>query len=227
MRITPRIVSIAGLCSLLAACGGAADSPGPVANTDHTELRTLSSAYVDLMPETIRSDAAAMALAGQLFAAHCAGCHGANGQGARGVADLTLGRFNYGASADAIRTTIRDGRQSEMPRMGAQYGEVELGQIVAYVETLGTGAALDDYEARGEGFYEESCAACHGDDGRGRRELGAPDLTDDYWLHGGSMMNQRLAITRGVSATCPTQGASLTPVEIELLTAYVLELIDS
>ena len=30
------------------------------------------------------------------------------------------------------------------------------------------------------------CAACHGSDGKGSKALGAPNLTDDIWLHGSS-----------------------------------------
>lgn len=29
-----------------------------------------------------------------------------------------------------------------------------------------------------------ACAACHGMDGKGNVALGAPNLTDDIWLHG-------------------------------------------
>ena len=38
---------------------------------------------------------------------------------------------------------------------------------------------------RGKHVFADNCAACHGDDGKGNRELGAPDLTDAIWLYGG------------------------------------------
>jgi cytochrome c oxidase cbb3-type subunit 3 len=220
----PILAATAGAL-LLTACGGADD--GAASGEHRAELAYLSSAYVNVTPQDLRRDDEAMALAGQLFAAHCASCHGSDGTGNRGVTDLSRGHFDYGNSEAAIHATIRDGRQSEMPRMGDRYGEVELGQIVAYVETLSTGAPLNDYESRGKTFYDESCAVCHGDSGQGLTALGASDLTDDYWQHGDSMMNQRLAITRGVSSSCPSQFESLTPAEIDLLTAYVLDLSDS
>jgi cytochrome c oxidase cbb3-type subunit 3 len=66
--------------------------------------------------------------------------------------------------------------------------------------------------------------ACHGAGGRGNTDLGAPSLVDDYWQHGDSMMNIRLAITRGTESTCPAQGDVLDATEIELLSAYVRQL---
>ena len=111
-----------------------------------------------------------------------------------------------------------------MPQMGRTLGEVELGQLVAYVESLAGNVELSDYEVRGRQLYEENCIACHSEDGSGNTELGVPNLRDDYWIHGASMMNKRLVITRGVESQCPPHGDSLSPTEAELLTAYVLSL---
>lgn len=224
-RVALLVLSLSVAVSLVG-CGG--DDP-PTTDTPErkAELQAMSSAYVNYTLESIQNNDAAMALAGQLFEAHCAGCHGADGHGAKGITDLTRGHFNYGTSPDAIRTTIREGRRSEMPSLGHEYGELELGQIVAYVETLSGDAPLSDYEKHGRALYDETCAACHGEDGHGKAELGASDLTDGYWLNGESMMNMRLAITRGVVSVCPAQGADLTPVEIDLLTAYTLSLMDN
>jgi len=140
------------------------------------------------------------------------------------VTNLTRGRYDFGTSADAVRLTIREGRRSEMPNFGRQYGEVELGQLVAYLGTLSSGLPLSDYEERGRVMFAEGCAVCHAADGTGSLELGAPDLTDDYWRHGDTMMNIRLMITRGAESECPAHGDELSPAEVELLTAYVLRL---
>ena len=162
-----------------------------------------------------------MDVAATLFAARCSGCHGADATGSRGITDLVHGHLNYGSTADAIRTTIRDGRMSEMPGVGSQYGEVELGQIVDYVRSLSTNEPLSDPAKRGQTFYNETCAKCHGPDGEGQPQNGVPPLSDDYWQHGDSMMNIRLVITRGADSVCPAQGGVLSGTEIELLTAYV------
>jgi cytochrome c oxidase cbb3-type subunit 3 len=174
------------------------------------------------------ADNGALEVAGRLYAARCASCHGPNGRGGRDAADLAAGHFNYGATAEAIRTTITQGRESRMPAMGRSLGEVDLGQLVAYVQSLSTNdAPATAYQERGKDLFAQHCAVCHGDDGRGSVEKGAPNLADDYWQNGDSMMNVRLAITRGIDADCPAQGASLTDAETNLLAAYVLKLIES
>ena len=33
-------------------------------------------------------------------------------------------------------------------------------------------------------IFADSCAVCHGAEGKGNKELGAPDLTDGIWLFG-------------------------------------------
>jgi cytochrome c oxidase cbb3-type subunit III len=208
----------------LAGCG-ADDGTASGSAEQKASLQAMSSAYVNDTLESIQASPDAMALGGDLYKAHCSGCHGAEGHGAKGITDLTRGKYNYGATADAVRATIRDGRRSEMPDMGHEYGELELGQIVAFVQSLSKSAPLSDYEQHGRDFYLESCASCHGPDGHGQTATGAPNLADDYWVNGQSMMNLRLAITRGVVSVCPPQGVDLTPIEIELLTAYTLALI--
>jgi cytochrome c oxidase cbb3-type subunit 3 len=219
-----RLLLVLSAGVLLTACGGGSDDAGPAPAELRAELRSLSDAHAGAGAATLRANGAALELGGRLFEAYCGACHGADGTGERGVPDLTRGSFDFGASADAIRTTIRDGRQSEMPGMGREYGEVELGQIVSYLGTFGSDEPLSDYDARGQEFYAEACAACHGDDGQGVPELGASNLADDYWQHGDSMMNKRLAVTRGVQSECPAHGSELTAAEIELLTAFTLQL---
>jgi len=216
----------AGAALLLTACGGGSGT-GDLTPEQAAELNAMSSAYTNEGVAALRRNPSALALGKQLFAAHCASCHGPDGKGSKGITDLTRGHFAWGATEDAIRTTIRDGREAEMPSMGREYGELELGQIVAYVDTLATGEELNDYERHGRDLYREKCVACHGDDGRGQPTIGGADLTDDYWQHGDSMMNKRLVITRGVQSTCPAQGGILTPAQLDLLTAYVLELAGS
>jgi cytochrome c oxidase cbb3-type subunit 3 len=170
----------------------------------------------------LMSDPAALRVGEQLFDAHCDSCHGAEASGARGAIDLTRHVFNYGVSDRAIYTTVSQGRLSEMPGMGKDLGEFELGEVVAFVQSLELESPLSSYAEAGKRLFGEKCANCHGTGGQGIRELGASNLADDYWQHGNSMMNIRLVITRGVRSECPGFTANPTSAENELLTAYVL-----
>ena len=66
-----------------------------------------------------------------------------------------------------------------------------------------------------------ACAACHGADGKGNTALGAPNLTDDIWLHGWGEQAIVDIITNGIVNEMPAQSSKLTPAQIDVLTAYV------
>ena len=69
--------------------------------------------------------------------------------------------------------------------------------------------------------YDKECAKCHGADGKGNKALGAPNLTDKYWLYGGSLDAVVAQITNGRTSTMPPQGRLLTPEQVQVLAAYV------
>jgi len=173
----------------------------------------------------LAQDPEAMALAENLFAAHCASCHGGDARGKLRVPDLVQGALDYGDSEDAVRITIREGRHSAMPRLGRVLGEFELGVMAAYVKSLSGGEPLDTlYTDTALELYAEHCVACHGADAKGNPALGASDLTDDSWQFASAVNGVRMTMTGGTDSICPPQGALLSTAEIELLTGYVLKL---
>jgi cytochrome c oxidase cbb3-type subunit 3 len=214
---------VASFC-LVACGGGGADSA--VTEQQLAELRTRSDAFVGKDVAALAADASAMALGKELFAAHCASCHGgAEGTKlARDTPDLALAVFDYGDSVEAIRTTITMGRYSVMPKHGNETGEAELGWLVGLVTSMSTGEPMGVGENAARTLYEARCIECHGAEGKGDPARGIPDLTDGYWQHGNSMMNIRMVITRGTESQCPAQQDVLSAAEIELLTAYVVKL---
>ncbi len=66
-----------------------------------------------------------------------------------------------------------------------------------------------------------ACAACHGMDGKGNQALGAPNLTDDIWLHGWGEPGIVAMVTQGKSNVMPGQAGKLTEAQIHVLSAYV------
>jgi cytochrome c oxidase cbb3-type subunit 3 len=76
--------------------------------------------------------------------------------------------------------------------------------------------------ALGKATFETNCVACHRADGGG---LIGPDLTDDYWIHGGAPTRILATVTNGVlDKGMPTWGPVLKPDQIPAVTAYVLTL---
>jgi cytochrome c oxidase cbb3-type subunit 3 len=212
----------ASLC--LTACGGGGATV--VTEQQLAELRTRSEAFAGQDVAALAANTDAMALGKDLFAAHCASCHGGveGSKLSRDTPDLALAVFDYGDSVDAIRTTITLGRHSIMPKHGNETGEAELGWLVGLVTSMSTGVPMGVGESAARTLYEARCIECHGKEGKGDPLRGIPNLTDNYWQHGNSMMNIRMVITRGAESQCPAQQSLLSPVEIELLTAYVVQL---
>ena len=78
---------------------------------------------------------------------------------------------------------------------------------------------------RGKAKFAQICAACHGADGKGNQALGAPNLTDKIWLHGGGEDGHRRDHQQGPQrARCRRTRTCSAPAKIHLLAAYVYAL---
>lgn len=191
--------------------------------------------------EAIRADPALMRLAREsgrtLFADNCGVCHGATGGGGPGYPSLFDGAWLWGGDAKAVAETIRVGinsdhaesRVGQMPAFGRD-GILErqaISDVVSYVRSL-SDAPLAPAEktgaAAGATIFADNCAACHGEDGRGSTDVGAPDLTDGAWIYGGDRPSIFASVDRGRQGEMPAWEARLTPVQRKLLTVYVLDL---
>ena len=78
--------------------------------------------------------------------------------------------------------------------------------------------------ARGKTMYEGLCVACHGPTGTGNPALGAPDLSDDYWLYGNSHESLYKTISEGRNGVMPAHRALLGETRARLAAAYVWSL---
>ena len=73
----------------------------------------------------------------------------------------------------------------------------------------------------GKTIYADNCAVCHGPDGKGNKELGAPNLTDGIWLFGSDEAAIIEIVTNSRSGVMPAWAGRLDPVTIKALTYYV------
>lgn len=169
-------------------------------------------------------DPMAMATARNLFGANCAACHGSDARGARGYPNLTDQDWLYGGDEQTIYQTISGGRQGVMPPMGAVLGDDGVNEVASYVVSLSGGQAPADWVNAGKERFTTICAACHGADAKGTPALGAPNLTDGVWLHGGDFDTIRATITHGRNSRMPAHGELLGDSKVRLLAAYVLSL---
>jgi cytochrome c oxidase cbb3-type subunit 3 len=174
--------------------------------------------------DALAGDTQAMSLAKNLFAANCSLCHGSDGRGAKGFPNLADDDWLWGAEQAAVLNSIGEGRHGIMPALGSALGEEGLNQVASYIFSLNGRQAPPDWVAAGKGRFDTLCAACHGVDAKGNARLGAANLTDDTWLHGGDLESIRATIAGGRSSEMPAQLATLGETKVRLLAAYVLNL---
>lgn len=161
---------------------------------------------------------------GVLFDENCAACHGPGGKGNTviGAPDLTDGAWLYGGDEDAIRTSIVEGRAGVMPGFGDALGEQGVREVATYVYTLnGREWPRPDLVRAGAERYQQTCVACHGPEGRGNPQMGAPDLTDDNWLYGGRRSDIAAAVRNGLEGEMPGWDGRLAAEDIEMLIAWI------
>jgi cytochrome c oxidase cbb3-type subunit 3 len=180
--------------------------------------------FAERDPGELALDPAAVAIGRNLYANNCAMCHGSDGRGGSGFPNLTDADWLWGGATEAIRTSIYEGRVGIMAPWGEVLGEQGVDDAVAYVMSLSGRAAPTGDIAAGKNHYATYCIACHGENGQGNPDVGGPNLTDNVWLHGGSVANIRSTIANGRQNAMPAQGERLGDIRISLLTAYVLSL---
>jgi len=174
--------------------------------------------------EELAQDPRAITVGRNLFANNCAACHGSDGRGAPGFPNITDGDWLWGGDAQNITTSIAEGRNAIMTPWIDVLGAQGVDDVVAHVMTLSGRKASTGDAAAGKAQFETLCSACHGADGRGNHALGAPNLTDNIWLYGGSADNIRETVIKGRNGVMPAHGERMGEARVRLLTAYVLSM---
>lgn len=185
------------------------------------EIAPVYARFAAMAPDEIAKDPKAHAIGERLFMNHCAQCHGSDAHGSKGFPNLTDSDWLHGGSPEKISETLTLGRIGQMPPMAAAVGTADdVKNVANYVLSL-SGSPHDSVRANLGKPRFAACAACHGTDGRGNQALGAPNLTDDIWLHGYGEAAIIAMINNGKINQMPAQASKLSPDQIKVLSAYV------
>ncbi len=176
--------------------------------------------FVDLV-----KDEDAIKLGKSLYASYCTTCHGSDARGAVGYPNLTDQDWLWGNSEAAIVATLENGRNAVMPVLApALGGEQGIDNMVRYVQSLSGAIEADANAQSAKPMFLALCSACHNADGAGNPALGAPNLTDDIWLYGGSDEAIRTTLVEGRNGIMPAHGDLLGDNRTKILAAYVYSL---
>ncbi len=196
--------------------------------TREAALAKASLADIQKNPDLLQF---AMAEGKTAFGDNCAPCHGAGGQGGHGYPNLNDDVWLWGGKLSDIEHTITVGvrstspttRQSQMPAFGRDgvLKPAQVDDLVEYVVHLSGGSADARAIKRAAPLFADNCAACHGAEGKGNRQFGAPNLTDNEWEYGPTREDIHDQIWNGHGGVMPTWGGRLSPEEIKALAIYV------
>jgi cytochrome c oxidase cbb3-type subunit 3 len=181
--------------------------------------------FVDYDIPSLAKSEKAMATGERLFANNCTTCHGSGGRGARGFPNLTDNDWLYGNEPENILASIENGRAGVMPNLNLNGATVAV--LARYVQHLSGEEGISEHVIESGPKRFAVCAACHGADGKGNQAIGAPNLSDGIWLHGGRVSDIENVLRHGLKGNMPSFANALNRNEIRLLAAYVVSLSNS
>ena len=185
------------------------------------EVEPIYARFAGMPLENVAKDPQAMAIGDRLFMNNCAQCHGSDARGSKGFPNLTDSDWLHGGAPDKIKESLIKGRIGQMPPMAAAVGTPDDVRNVAHYVLSLSGSPNDSLRASLGKSKFGACAACHGMDGKGNQALGAPDLSDNIWLHGWGEAAIVDKINNGKVNQMPTQADKLTDGQIHVLASYV------
>lgn len=186
-------------------------------------------AYAAQSIEALAGNEEALKVGQRLFLQNCSQCHGSDARGTKGFPNLTDKDWLYGGSPEMIKASIMDGRKANgmMAWSAALGGEQGVKEVAAFVLSL-SGREVDATAAEAGKVKFAMCAACHGAEGKGSVEmgipLGAPNLTDNVWLYGGSQRAVETSIANGRAGVMPAWDKILGEQKVHVISAYVYSL---
>ncbi|MGA8156170.1 MAG: cytochrome-c oxidase, cbb3-type subunit III [Rhodoplanes sp.] len=166
------------------------------------------------------------------FGDNCAPCHGIGATGAKGYPNLNDDDWLWGGTLPAIYQTIQYGirsghpeaRENQMPAFGKDgvLTREQIVQVANYVRSLSGLPLRQGVDlAAGKKIFADNCSVCHGEDGKGNQELGAPDLADRLYLRGSDEASIIDMINNGGGGVMPAWTGRLNPATLKALAVYV------
>lgn len=167
-----------------------------------------------------------------VFKVNCVQCHGSGAAGSKGYPNLNDDDWLWGGDLAALELTLTHGirhpgddatRMSQMPAFGKDgiLTAPQIADVVSYVRVVSRQEAPSAAARSGGALFAANCAVCHGDNARGNRTLGAPNLTDAIWLYGGDRTSLTETISNARYGIMPAWNTRLDPVTIKMAAAYV------
>jgi cytochrome c oxidase cbb3-type subunit 3 len=190
------------------------------------QLAPLYAEFSAKSVEELTRDPRALAVGERQFMNTCSQCHGSDGRGSKSYPNLTNANAAWLGERGAthIVQTVSNGRIGMMPPMAAALpGPSDITDVAHYVLSL-SGSPFNEVKAFNGKQKFAVCAACHGLDGKGNKAIGAPNLTDDYWLHGWGEAAIVNIIKNGKTNVMPAQAPKLSADQIHVVAAYVLSM---
>lgn len=184
----------------------------------------LFAKYAGMPIPEVAKDPQAQKMGQRLFATNCAQCHGADARGSFGFPNLTDNDWLYGGEPEQIEQTITHGRNGAMPAWESALGNEGVLEVATYVVSLSGRSADAKLAQAGKEKFAMYCVGCHGPDAKGNIAMGAPNLTDDIWLYGGSPLMIQQTIRGGRNNMMPAWIDRLGAERVHLLAAYVYSL---
>ncbi|WP_213982335.1 cytochrome-c oxidase, cbb3-type subunit III [Sphingomonas sp. dw_22] len=195
-------------------------------------MRALAETPIERLPGNPTLLAAAEEGGRAAFKVNCVQCHGSGATGSKGYPNLNDDDWLWGGDLATIQQTLMHGvrqpgddatRMSQMPAFGRDgiLTPDQIGDVVSFVRTVSRQEPNSTSARRGAALFTANCAVCHGDNAKGNRTMGAPNLTDSIWLYGGDRETLTQTVTNARYGIMPAWGGRLDPVTIKMLAAYV------
>jgi cytochrome c oxidase cbb3-type subunit III len=129
---------------------------------------------------------------------------------------FAIGYFSYyhvlggPSSHDEYNAAVKLAQQQQ-----EEYNRLNAGKVDENAVKMADAAGIDE----GKTIFVTNCAPCHGPGGGG---VVGPNLTDDYWLHGGSLTDIYKTIKNGWPAKgMKSWSSDLSPVQMKNVASYI------